>query len=159
MAFWHNSRYEDVEKSSTGDPLRGLPEQQFPWLLTYATISDEMNDTWHYELSCLGIIPEKNNNKIKATLFMIAECKVSKLNLKQIGISSDRLEAMGVESWNYLEEKFSCEIICDFDKLESKAKSLADKWLFQLRKKYTLELKARQLLEKIKTSRISKFSE
>lgn len=159
MAFWHNSRYEDVEKSSTGDPMRGLPNQEFPWPIGYSTFLDEANDTWHYEFSCLGITPEKNNNKVKASIFMIAESQVSKINLKQIGISSDRLESMDVVSWNHLEEKYSCDIICDFDKIESKSKTIVEKWIVNVKKKYTLEMKSKYLLKKICSSKISRFSE
>lgn len=159
MAFWHNSRYEDVEKSSTGDPMRGLPDQEFPWLLGYATFSDEANDIWHYEFSCLGITPEKNNNKVKASIFMIAESQVSKINLKQIGISSERLDSMDVISWNHLEEKYSCDIICEFDKIESKSKLIVEKWVMLIKKKYTLDVKSRNLLAKIRSSKISRFSE
>lgn len=159
MAFWHNSRYEDVEKSSTGDPMRGLPHKEFPWLLGYSTFFDSVNDEWHYEFSCLGVSPDKNKNKIKATLFMIAESQVSKLNLKQIGISSERLDAMNVSTWNYLEEKHSCEIICGFDKIETEAKFVTEKWIGLIKKKYSLELKSKKLIEKIRSSRISGFSE
>lgn len=159
MVFWHNSRYEDVEKSSTGDPMRGLPDREFPWLLGYATFSDEGNDIWHYEFSCLGIVPEKNNQKVKASIFMIAETQISKLNLKQIGISSERLDSIDVVSWNHLEEKYSCDIICEFDKIEPKAKIIVEKWIVLIKKKYNLEMKSKNLLAKIRASKISRFSE
>jgi len=159
MAFWHNSRYEDVEKSSTGDPMRGLPHKKFPWHLGYSIFKDNINDEWHYELSCLAISPDKNNNKVRATIFMIAESQVSKINLKQMGISSERLDFMDVVSWNYLEEKYTCEIICEFDKIEHEAKKMTEKWINLINKKYTLEIKNKILSEKIRSSRLSAFSE
>lgn len=159
MAFWHNSRYEDVEKSSTGDPMRGLPNQKFPWALGYATFLDETNDIWHYEFSCLGINPEKNNNKVKASIFMIAEAQVSNINLKKIGISSERLESMNVVSWNHLVEKYSSDIICEFDKIEEKSKIVVEKWIALIKHKYTVEMKSTTLLDQIRSSKISRFSE
>ena len=59
MSFWQNRRYQEVERISTGDPIRGLANKQFPWQLVYATFVDNVNDTWHYEISCLGVVPDK----------------------------------------------------------------------------------------------------
>jgi hypothetical protein len=159
MGFWNNQRYEDVERASNGDPIRGLPAQNFPWLLGYSVFFDEAKDQWRYEYSCTGIVPEKNNQKVKVFLALKAETQVSKDNLKKMGISSERLEAMHVFSWNQLDEKYTYELICNFDKIEEKAKFICEKWIIFIKKKYTIDFKYQNLLTKIRSSKISGFSE
>ncbi len=159
MSFWQNRRYQEVERISTGDPIRGLANKQFPWQLVYATFVDNVNDTWHYEISCLGVVPDKKKEHVRAQIFMIAESEVSKINLKQIGISSDRLDLIDVSRWNYLEEKFSNDIICEISKIEEVAKKLSEKWILQIISKSTLEYKHKRIMNNIKSAKISSFSE
>ncbi|MGY3804190.1 hypothetical protein ACWNT8_09035 [Pigmentibacter ruber] len=159
MSFWQNRRYQEIEKVSSGDPIRGLANKNFPWHLVYATFTDNLNDTWHYEISCLNIFPDKKNNQVKANIFMIAESEVAKMNLKQIGISNERLDLINIPRWNYLEEKFTSEIICELDKVEENAKNLAEKWILQVINKSSLEYKFKRIMNNIKVSKISGFSE
>lgn len=159
MTFWQNRRYQEVERISTGDPMRGLANKKFPWQLLYATFVDHVNDTWHYEISCLGIVPDKKNAQVKAQIFMIAESEVSKVNLKQLGISTERLDLIHVPRWNYLEEKFRDEIICEISKVEENAKKLSERWIQLLLNKSTLEYKYTRIMRNIKAAKISGFSE
>ncbi|WGL59479.1 hypothetical protein QEJ31_13190 [Pigmentibacter sp. JX0631] len=159
MSFWQNRRYQEIEKVSTGDPIRGLANKNFPWHLLYATFADNINDTWHYEISCLSIFPDKKIKQVRAQIFMIAESEVTKINLKQIGISNDRLDLINIPRWNYLEEKFSSEIICELEKVEENAKQLAEKWILQILNKSSLEYKFKRIMNNIKSSKISGFSE
>lgn len=159
MVFWHNSRYEEVEKASSGDPMRGLPEQKFPWMLGKGVFVDDTNDTWNYEFSCLEIAAEKNNNKVKALINMNSKSIVSRENLVKMNISSERLDALEVVFWNQLEEKYTLNVICDFDKIENQIRPILKKWISFVKKKYTFEVKSKEILEKIRTSKISRFSE
>ncbi|WP_186648689.1 hypothetical protein [Fluviispira vulneris] len=158
MAFWHNQRYEKLEEICTGDPLRQLPEHKFPWLLINSIFHDFEGDTWIVEVSCTNIIPCKNSNKVKVEFNLEAQAKVGQENLKKMGISSNRLEIMGVVSWNKLEESFGTSAILDFERIEMYAKELKGKFIEQVKNKYTLKLKSHLLLNKIKNSRISGFS-
>ncbi|BBH52789.1 hypothetical protein [Fluviispira sanaruensis] len=158
MAFWHNHRYEKLEEICTGDPLRQLPEHKFPWLLNNSIFQDLEGDTWIVEVSCTKIIPYKNSNKVKVDFILEAQAKVGQENLKKMGISSSRLELMGVVSWNKLEESLVTSVILEFERIEMQAKELIGKFIEQVKNKYTIKLKSQLLLNKIKYTRISGFS-
>ncbi|KAB8032179.1 hypothetical protein [Fluviispira multicolorata] len=158
MVFWHNQRYEKLEKICTGDPLKQLPEHKFPWLLLNFTFLDLDGDTWIVEVSCTNINPYKSSNKVKADFILEAQAKVSSENLKKMEISSRRLDMMGVHSWNKLEESLQTSAVLEFDRIELKAKEVAGKIIEDIKNKYSLKLKAQMLLSKIKLSPISGFS-
>ncbi len=158
MNFWNNNRYQKVEQSSTGDPLRGLPEQKFPWTLFNSSFLDHEKDTWQYKVSCTNILPEKSSNKVKAFIFIYARSQVNQKNLEKIEISTKRLDAMGVFDWNVLEEKYFSEIICKFERLESSSEKIKEDFILFIKNKYSLNFKKNILIKKIKLSKISGFS-
>jgi hypothetical protein len=159
MSFWQNEKYEHVNKlSQKGDFIRGLPAQQFPWLLLKSTLADHRGDVWRLQILCLGIEGNDLSLKVTAQIQLEAYCQLSQESMQQLGIECDRLLSLNLFGWNEFLEKTTLSIQCPLEKLEGKAKEIQKLFFKKINEKYSIEFKKNILLKNIKECKISNFS-
>lgn len=159
MTFWHNHKYEDLERSTiNGDFLRGMPAKNFPWLLKNVTCTDNDHDKWQIKVLCLSIEGNELSQKIKAKISMEAHCLISKQTLQKIGIEYQRLFDLNLHGWNELTDKYILEVSCLIDKIQDKCNDFYKIFFQKIQEKYTLEKKKTVVTLQIKNGRISNFS-
>ncbi|MBX9704070.1 MAG: hypothetical protein K2X39_07935 [Silvanigrellaceae bacterium] len=158
MVFWQSNRYQEHERKSTGDQLRGLPGQIFPWMLHHFFFKDYDQHKWEMRILCENISTPLSQNKLIASVHYLAELTFNKESLKELGINADRLFDLELTGWNKISTTQVKNIECDIDSLKEKSMELCDSFVIQIASKFTLGLKKETIFEKIKKSQISKFS-
>lgn len=159
MTFWHNQKYEDLEKSTIhGDFIRGLPAKKFPWLLKSISCADSDNDSWQIKVLCTAIEGNELSQKIKAKIRLEAQCFVSQENLEKMGIEFQRLFALDLKNWNILTEKYTLELTCLIDKIEEKSSEFYKIFFKKIKEKYTHARKKELINRNIRNCKISNFS-
>jgi len=159
MTFWHNQKYEDLEKTTiNGDFLRGMPAKNFPWILKSIDCVDFDNDVWQIKILCTGIESSEFSQKVKAKISLEGQCKISEENLKKMGIEFQRLFGLDLRDWNKLTEKYEFVFPVLIDKLEEKSSEFYKIFFTKIREKYRLEKKKEIVNSKIKNCRVSNFA-
>ncbi len=159
MTFWHNQKYETLEKTSAGgDFFRGIPAKNFPWLLKEITWSDEENDSWKIKIMCLSVEGNELSQKVKAQISLEASCSVSPENLNKMGIESQRLFNLDLTGWNHLSEKCLLPVTCLIDKIEEKSSEFSKTFFKKIKEKYTHQKKKEIISFKIRNCKVSNFS-
>lgn len=159
MTFWHNQKYESLEKSTlNGDLMRALPAKSFPWLLQHVTCQDTDGDQWQIKVSCLSIEGSELSQKIKAKISLEANCAVTTENLKKMNVDIQRLIELNLFGWNNLSEKYTLEITCLIDKIEEKTSEFYKVFFKKIQEKYPTKKKKEIITANIRNCRISNFS-
>jgi hypothetical protein len=159
MNFWRNSRYVDFENQGRADPLRGMPETQFPWLLHKETRIDKAKDTWTFAVYCLEMENEAGNSNMKALLQLVATCHIEDATLEQAGVSAHRMTMLNLEEIRSLTISHETEVKCPLETLDRLAQTALDKFAAKLTPLITLEKKKKLISEKIRKAKFSRFSE
>ena len=159
MTFWHNLKYDSLEKSSIkGDLIRGLPPKSFPWTIRDLSYCDADNDIWHIKILCVNIETYEFSQKVKAYLSYEAHCKISIPNLEKMDMEHERLFQLGLNNWNDLKENLSLNFNVTLEKLDEKCVEVCKLFFKKIQVKYTLEKKHELVNDNIKRCRISNFS-
>lgn len=159
MTFWHNQKYESLEKSTiNGDFMRGIPPKNFPWLLKSISCEDLDHDLWQIKVLCINIEGNELSQKVKAKISLEAHCSISEKNLKKMGIGFQRLFDLNLSGWNTLSEKYTLDLTCLFDKIEEKSSEFYKIFFHKIKAKYTLTNKKELITSQIQKCRVSNFS-
>ena len=159
MTFWHNQKYESLEKSTiNGDFMRGIPAKNFPWLLKSIQCEDLDHDIWQIKVLCLNIEGNELTHKVKAKISLEAHCSISESSLKKMGIGFQRLFDLNLAGWNVLTEKYTLDLTCLIDKIEEKSADFYKIFFNKIQAKYTLQNKKEIVTSNIRNCRVSNFS-
>lgn len=159
MNFWRNSRYENFENQSHSDPLRGMPETRFPWLLHKETRIDSAKDTWTFSVHCLEMTNESSNTNMKALLQLVATCHIEDATLEQAGVSARRMTMLNLEEIRSITISHETEVKCQLEIIDRLAQTTLDKFAAKLISLITLEKKKKLISEKVRKAKFSRFSE
>ncbi|MES2614987.1 MAG: hypothetical protein V4591_06200 [Bdellovibrionota bacterium] len=159
MTFWHNQKYDELEKTSLkGDFIRGIPSKNFPWLLKNISCTDTEQDEWQIKVFCMSIEGNELSQKVKAQIKLEAQCTISKESLKKIGIEYERLFDLNLFGWNILNEKYTLEMTSTIDKIEEKSGDFYKDFFKKIQEKYNIKKKKEAMSFNIKSCKVSNFS-
>lgn len=134
MPVLKNQRYEEFEHSTPRDAYRGLPLQQFPWVLeekTIATAEGELH--WALRVECLNAIPSGFGVKLNLNLRASARLKSQALGrVAQSENSQQRVQALFGDSFVHLEEHIAEHIEATLEDMPKLAGTLRKKMVERL---------------------------
>lgn len=80
MPVLRSERYDSFENDTARDAFRGMPLQQFPWLLETSEFKSAQGELlWNLQISCLNATPSGFGSKLNFSLLARAELSPSSI--------------------------------------------------------------------------------
>jgi len=146
MPILRSKRYDSFENDTARDTYRGMPLQQFPWLLETSEFKPAHGELiWTVEISCLNATPSGFGSKLNFRLLAKAE-------LSPASIAKNIVDAGGNSRVNLL---FSGELFNVVDQEQTTCEGLLDdlrKLSKEFQKEFQQRLNGSWSIEKVKAS-------
>jgi hypothetical protein len=159
MNFWKNSTLDKLEKGATGDAMRALPRNDFPWTIDAQEFSDSEGDSWQLSILCNDIVPAKNNKLVVVSISVEATCRVKDTNLERMGLAPGRLYNMLNESPSIFKEHMNKNYEMPMEEMEGFCKKLCQAVRANLLLRHTFNSKQKIIWQRIRSAPLSRFSE
>ena len=158
MGLLRNSRYDTFEKS-VFDPLRGVPENNFPWVLLSEPLTLSPDNIWQVQVHCLSLEPSSlNPHLVKAQLRAEASQECDALLLRQCGLDGARLRHFEPDAF-VIRETITWAIDAVLADLQPKARAYLGVLGPLLKKKFTQAHKHELIKERVARMPFSRFSD
>lgn len=158
MTVWHNAQYDKFEKNSSGDPYRGLPKIEFPWVLANTMLADLSGDHWTLQITCTGFKTENVGNFLDVSFELKAWANIRPERVTQLGFDSQRISLLN-SSILKMEVNKSTKMRLPFVKIQAAADLMMKKFRLEVRSKYSDADKAIKIRNEAKNRPFGRFSE
>jgi hypothetical protein len=134
MSILRNNRYQQFEHGTARDPFRGLPLQQFPWVLETCEHSSAQSQlAWQVEIACLEATPSGFGSKLNFKLRGKAQLSRASLG-KHLYEGQNQSRVSQLFSDDLFTFEDSCQSSCEgmLEELPKLGKELLKKFQSQL---------------------------
>ena len=159
MSFLNNARYRKFEDQANGDALRGLPRNDFPWVLKTESKTDKTGEIWHCTARVSSLKPDKSSANVEVEFEFEATCRVTDNTLKRMGFDPVRVEVVGEGRIAQLTESKILARTSHIDRLAELADPELVLFFAQVDKTYTREKKHEVIATRLAQRPFCRFSE
>jgi len=161
MSILRNQRYAQFEHGTARDAFRGLPLQQFPWVLETVEHRSAQSDLlWVVEIACLEATPSGFGTKLNFALRGTARLSRSSLGTHLFdGQNQSRVSRLFSEDLFAVEDSYQFQSEGQLEELQKLAKELLKKFQSQLDSTWTVEKIRSQLRTHLRQSSPGGFGE
>lgn len=161
MPVMKNQRYNAFERDTARDSFRGLPLQQFPWVLESREFKQGQNDLrWQIEISCLSATPSGFGAKLN--FHLEARATLTPDSVIKHTFAAENSSRVGVLfSGAMLSLDESSEKVCEglLEELGNLAKSFAKEFEANISRVWSVEKVTTHLRQRLRQSSPGGFGE
>ena len=159
MSFLNNARYKKFEKQANGDALRGLPRNDFPWVLKTESKTDRTGEIWHCTARVLNLKTDTHATNVEVEFEFEALCRVTDNTLKRMGFDPQRVDILGEGRMAQIEESKTIVRTTHLDRLNELADSGLTYFFVQVEKTYTHQKKYEIIAGRLAERPFCRFAE
>jgi hypothetical protein len=152
MPVLKNHRYQEFEHSVPKDDFRGVPLQQFPWLLQEHTVSTaEGQLKWDVTVLCLSASPSGFGNKLNLEFQTTAILQTdSARRLLRLDSEQNRVAALFADAGLGIKEEINQTFEGKLDETAQYSKSCLKNFIIHLNDTWTIDRVHDQLLQQLR---------
>lgn len=152
MSFFHSKKYKAFSCQEQRDILEGLLPHNFPWLIKKSLFTDKDGDTWKIEITCLGISPGEEKQKVYMSFKIQAKSQISRNTLMKTGIHKERFHKLAMSKWQTVKLESEEKVLAKLENIETIGDNISKYHTALIEKNISLKKKRELLNDNLRKS-------